>query len=163
MKQATPISEAGASRFDFAITVSIIAVLTYLLLLSLHRIQSQAEQAALEADLNSMRWGLRKLWVHSNVKGQALANSEITNANPLQLLNERPENYSGEFPKTPSDARSVWYFDTEAKRLVYVFGDGRQVRYRMAGTSALKRASQGAMGGIDLVQDDQAEHAMDAR
>lgn len=163
MKQAIQIPEAGASRFDFAITVSIIAVLTYLLLLSLHRIQSQAEQAALEADLNSMRWGLRELWAHRNVKGQALANSKIANANPLQLLNERPENYRGEFPETPPDARSVWYFDTKAKRLVYVFGDGRQVRYRVAGTSGLKWAPQGSMGGIDLVQDDQAEHVIDAK
>ncbi len=163
MKPKIQISEAGASRFDFAITISIIAVLMYLLLFSLNRIQSQAEQVALEADLNNMRWGLRELWAHRNVRGQALANSEIDNANPLQLLNERPKNYSGEFPETPPDARSAWYFDTKAKRLVYVFGDGRQLRYRMAGISELNRASLGAMGGIDLVLDEPTENAMDAK
>ena len=105
----------------------------------------------METDVANMRWELRELWAHRNATGQSFVVSEIDNANPLRLLNERPKNYSGEYAETPPDAQSAWYFDTKAKRLVYVFSDGHQLRYRLTGTAKLNRASLGAMGGIDLV------------
>lgn len=107
----------------------------------------------METDLVNMRWGLRELWAHRNATGQSLDVSEIGNANPLRFLNDRPRNYSGEYTETPPGAQSIWYFDTKAQRLVYVFSDGHQLRYRLAGTAKLNRASLGAMGGIDLVLD----------
>lgn len=153
MKSKTKTSQVGASRFDFAISISIIAILAAMLLFSLNRAQSQAEAVTMETDVTNMRWGLREMWAHRNATGQSLVGSEIDNANPMRLLNEFPKNYSGEHEQTPPDAQSIWYFDTQAKRLVYVFSDGRQVRYRLTGTVKLNRASLGAMGGIDLVLD----------
>jgi len=99
----------------------------------------------------NIRWELRELWAHRNATGQSIAASEIDDANPLKLVSERPKNYSGEYAEIPLGAESVWYFDTNAKRLVYVFKDGRQVRYRLIGSAKLNRASLGAIGGIDLV------------
>ncbi|MGZ8160663.1 MAG: hypothetical protein ACXWT1_13095 [Methylobacter sp.] len=134
------------------ISISIIALLASVLLFSLHRAQSQAEAVAMETDVANMRWGLRELWAHRNAIGQSFAGSEIDNANPLRLLNERPKNYRGEYDETPPGIQSAWYFDSKASRLVYVFSDGRQVRYRLT-TGKLNRASLGAMGGMDLVLD----------
>ena len=151
MKPKTSRGQAGASRFDFGVSISLIAMLTAVLLVGLNRAQSQAEALAMETDVANMRWGLRELWAHRNAIGQSLDVGEIDNANPLQLLNERPKNYSGEYAQTPPGAQSVWYFDSKAKRLVYVFGDGRQARYRLTSTAKLSRASLGAVGGIDLV------------
>jgi hypothetical protein len=151
MKPKTSRAQTGASRFDFAVSITMIAMLAALLLVSLNRAQSQAEVLAMEADVANMRWGLRELWAHRNAIGQSLDIGEIDNANPLQLLNDRPKNYSGEYAHTPAGAQSVWYFDSKTKRLVYVFSDGRQVRYRLTGTAKLNRASLGAVGGIDLV------------
>ncbi|MDO9048567.1 MAG: hypothetical protein Q7U66_12640 [Methylobacter sp.] len=151
MKPKTKTSQSGASRFDFAISVSVIAILASILLFSLNRAQSQVEMVTMETDLTNMRWGLRELWSHRNATGQALASSEIENANPLRLLSDQPKNYSGEYAETPSDAQAAWYFDTKAKRLVYIFSDGHQARYRLTGTAKLNRASLGAMGGMDLV------------
>ena len=107
----------------------------------------------METDLVNMRWGLRELWAHRNARGQSLVVSEIDNANPLRFLNDHPKNYSGEYAETPTDAQSIWYFDTKAQRLVYVFSDGHQLRYRLTSTARLERASLGAMGGMDLVLD----------
>ncbi len=107
----------------------------------------------METDLVNMRWGLRELWAHRNATGQSFAVSEIENANPLRFLGDRPKNYSGEYAQTPPESRSIWYYDTTAQRLVYVFNDGRQLRYRLTGTAKLNRASLGAIGGIDLVLD----------
>ncbi len=150
MKSKVNALEFGASRFDFAVSVSIIAILATLLLFSLNRAQIQAEVVTMETDVINMRWGLRELWAHRNATGQSLAASEIDDANPLRLLNEYPKEYRGEYPEAPSGIQSAWYFDTGAKRLVYVFSDGRQARYRLTSTAKLNRASLGAMGGIDL-------------
>lgn len=152
MKPKITAQQPGASRFDFAISISIIAILISILLFNLNLAQSQAETVMMEADLSNMRWGLRELWAHRNAIGQSLDASEVNNANPLRLLSDRPNNYSGEYAKAPH-AQSIWYFDTKAKRLVYIFSDGRQVRYRLTSIAKLKRASLGAIGGIDLVQD----------
>jgi hypothetical protein len=151
MKPKTSKVQAGASRFDFAVSICMIAMLAAMLLVGLNRAQSQAEAVTMEIDVANMRWGLRELWAHRNATGQSLDVSEIDNANPLQLLNDRPKNYSGEYAQTPAGAQSVWYFDSQARRLVYVFNDGRQARYRLTGTAKLNRASLGAVGGIDLV------------
>jgi len=137
--------------FNFAISNGIIAILVLTVLSNINRAQSQVEVSMMETDVANMRWELRELWAHRTANGLSIAGSEIDDANPLRLVNERPKNYSGEYAETPPGAESIWYFDTKAKRLVYVFSDGRQVRYRLTGTVKLDRASLGTMGGIDLL------------
>jgi len=142
---------AASSLFNFAISNAIIGILAFIVLANINRAQSQVELSMMETDVANIRWALRELWAHRTATGQSIAGSEIDDANPLRLVNERPKNYSGEYAQTPPGAESVWYFDTKAKRLVYVFSDGHQMRYRLIGTAKLNRASLGAMGGIDLV------------
>lgn len=153
MKLKIKILQSGASRFDFAISICIIAILVTSLLFSLNRAQNQVEAVTMETDLVNMRWGLRELWAHRNATGQSLAVNEIDNANPLKFLNDQPKNYTGEYTETPPGAQSIWYFNTKAQRLIYVFSDGHQLSYRLTGTAKLDRASLGAMGSIDLVLD----------
>lgn len=107
----------------------------------------------METDAANIRWGLREQWAHRNATGQPTSGIGIDNANPMRLLNELPKNYSGEYEETPPNAQSIWYFDTKTKRLVYVFSDGQQARYRLTSTAKLNRASLGTMGGIDLVSE----------
>ena len=142
---------AVANLFNFAISNGIIAILVFTVLSNINHAQDQVEVSMMETDVANIRWELRELWAHRNATGQSIAGSEIDDANPLRLVNERPKNYSGEYAEAPPEAESVWYFDTKARRLVYVFSDGHQARYRLTGTAKLNRASLGAMGGIDLV------------
>jgi hypothetical protein len=142
---------AAASLFNFAITNGIIAVMVFAVLSNIDRAHRQVEESMMETDVANIRWGLRELWAHRNATGQSISSSEIDDANPLRLVSERPKSYSGEYAETPPWAESVWYFDTNVKRLVYVFSDGHQARYRLTGSAKLNRASLGAIGGIDLV------------
>lgn len=144
---------AVSSLFNFAITNGIIAILIFAVLANINRAQSQVEQSMMETDVANIRWQLRELWAHRSATGQSISGSEIEDANPLRLLSEPPKNYSGEYAEAPSGAESVWYFDTQARRLVYVFSDGHQVRYRLTGTAKHNRASLGAVGGMDLMLD----------
>jgi hypothetical protein len=148
------IVHIAASRFfNLAISTCIIATMLSLLLLSINQVRNQVEGSMVEADVANLRWELRELWAHRNATGQAFVISEIENTNPLDLVNEGLPNYTGEYTQSPLNTQSIWYFDTKALRLVYVFRDGHQVRYRLSGTAQLNRASLGAVGSIDLVLD----------
>lgn len=144
---------ALSNFFNFAISSSIIAAMISVLLSNVNHAQHQVEVAMMETDVANIRWELRELWAHRNATGQTFVVTEIDNTNPLRWVNERPKNYSGEYAEMPVGAQSVWYFDTSAKRLVYVFSDGQSIRYRLSNTTTLNRASLGAVGGIDLVLD----------
>jgi hypothetical protein len=153
MKPKVKIFQSSANYLNFAISVSIVAILVAILLLAINRVNIQAETVIMDSDLSNMRWQLRELWAHRNATGQSLAFSEIEGSNPLRLLKEHPNNYRGEFAEPPSGGKAIWYFNIKAKRLVYVFSDGSQVHYRLASTAKLGQASLGAMGGVDLVLD----------
>ena len=148
------IVHIAASRFfNLAISTSIIGAMLSLTLLSISQVRSQVEVFMMEADVANLRWELRELWTHRNATGQSFVISEIENTNPLDLVNEGLPNYSGEYTQSPLNTQSIWYFDTTSLRLVYVFRDGHQVRYRLSGTAQLNRASLGAVGALDLVLD----------
>ena len=148
------IVHIAASRFfNLAISTSIIGAMLSLTLLSISQVRSQVEVFMMEADVANLRWELRELWAHRNATGQSFVISEIENTNPLRLVNEGLPNYSGEYTQPPLDVQSIWYFDIKKLRLIYVFRDGHQVRYRLSGTAQLNRASLGAVGSIDLVLD----------
>ena len=148
------IIHIAASRFfNLAISTSIIGAMLSLTLLSISQVRSQVEVFMMEADVANLRWELRELWAHRNATGQSFVISEIENTNPLRLVNEGLPNYSGEYTQPPLDVQSIWYFDIKKLRLIYVFRDGHQVRYRLSGTAQLNRASLGAVGSIDLVLD----------
>ncbi len=148
------IVHIAASRFfNLAISTSIIGAMLSLTLLSISQVRSQVEVFMMEADVANLRWELRELWAHRNATGQSFVISEIENTNPLRLVNEGLPNYSGEYTQPPLDVQSSWYFDIKKLRLIYVFRDGHQVRYRLSGTAQLNRASLGAVGSIDLVLD----------
>jgi hypothetical protein len=144
---------ASTSLFKSVVTLAVIAILMFTVLYSLNFAQSQIETAMMETDLANIRWELRELWAHRNATGQSLASKEIDDANPFRLINEPPKNYSGELDQKPSDALAVWYFDSQSRRLVYIFKDGHQLRYRLTSTAKLDRASLGTLGSIDLVPD----------
>lgn len=144
----------GATRFDFAVSICVIAALASLLLFSLNRAQNQVESVMMDTDLANMRWQLRELWAHHNATSQSLSSKEISDTNPLRLLTDHPKNYLGESSNIPAGIRPAWYFDTTSKRLVYLFSDDRQIRYRLTNTTAMNRASVGAIGGMDLLPEE---------
>ena len=94
---------AVASLFNFAISNGIIAILVFTVLSNINRAQSQVEVSMMETDVANIRWELRELWAHRNATGQSIAGSEIDDANPLRLVNERPKNYSGEYAEAPPE------------------------------------------------------------
>lgn len=138
--------------FKFAVSNSIIAILSLIVLSNINRAQSYIEASMMETDVANMRWQLRELWAHRNATGQAIDINSMVGVNPMRFINEKPENYYGEYMQIPADIKTGWYFDTKSNCLMYIFSDKNQACYRLMSTAQLKRASLGAIGGIDLVR-----------
>ncbi len=143
----------SAHRFNFAITLCVIAILATLLLYYLNKAQNDIENVILETEVNNLRLGLAEAWVHKSVTNQPISIDALENSNPMLLIAEKPENYIGERLDAPKTDKAVWYFDTRKKQLVYVFNDGHQARYRLVSTSGQANASLLAIGGLGLVKD----------
>ncbi len=139
-------------RFDFAVTVTVIAILATLLLGYLNKVQQDIERLIVETELNSFRLSLAEAWVHKSIKNQSMDSAALQNSNPMLLMAEKPKNYIGELSKVPSNKKEVWYFDTTKKQLIYVFNDGSIANYSFSKTAGQAKASLLTVGGLDLVQ-----------
>ena len=83
----------------------------------------------------------------------------------MLLIMEKPENYIGERSQAPKSDKEIWYFDTEKKQLIYIFNNGQQAAYKLAGTagqaSAFLVSAGVSIGGLDLVPDVQKNEVVD--
>lgn len=150
----------GMSCFEFTISLSLFAISVFMLLLALGSVIEKAEELVLNNEVTNLRWQLRETWAHNNATGKKLNLSNIENTNPMNLIAELPGNYLGEYPETPSSAKYNWYFNTNNKRLVYVLANGKEYYFQITRGYKLRKASIGAVGGMDLVPDlnDEIKH-----
>lgn len=148
-----PRHAPSSHRFDFAVTLTVIAILATLLLSYLNKAQNNIEKVIVETELNNLRLSLAEHWVDKSLKNQSIDSEALKNSNPMLLVAEKPENYIGELSKAPSSEREIWYFNTTKKQLIYVFNDGSQTRYKLSSSADQAKASLLALGGLDLVQD----------
>lgn len=143
----------SSHRFNFAISLCVIGILATWLLHSLNEAQHDIEKVILETELTNLRLGMAETWVHKNVTNQPVKIEALKDSNPMLLIMEKPANYIGERAEEPRSSKAIWYFDTQKKRLIYVFSDGHQARYRLVSTAGQASASLLAIGGLDLVKD----------
>jgi hypothetical protein len=139
MMQRVPLSRYAptAHRFDFMVTLSVIGLFATWLLHSLNDAQADIEKAILETELNNLRLSITEVWVQKSIENKSLNLAAFTDSNPMLLIAEKPKNYIGERAQTPKSNEAIWYFDTQKKCLIYVFKDGRQAAYKLAGMAGL--------------------------
>lgn len=113
--------------YEFAIAVILISLLGLVLLRALDGARGELEDAAFQADVAAIRMGLIEVVAHRETFGGVLPKSE----NPIDWVANRPANYLGELDRAPEE-KSVWYFDRQAKALVYQFRDGHRARFRLS-------------------------------
>lgn len=113
--------------YEFFIVVILIGILALVLLQALWRTGNQMEEADVQADAAAIRVDLIEVVAHREVFGGELPKSD----NPLDWVANRPVKYLGEVEGMP-DSTSVWYFDRQAKELVYRFRDGHRARFKLS-------------------------------
>lgn len=134
---------AGFTLFELIVVVCIVAVLAGILLHRLRVYQEAAEKASMQQTAAAIKSALQMRVAAYLINGRDNDIEKLRSENPVNWLQERPQNYAGEFY---SDAYArvapgSWYFDLAHRELVYVIdlashfkrgADGRKwVRYRV--------------------------------
>lgn len=143
MMQRVPLSRyaPSAHRFDFLVTLSVIGILATWLLHSLHDAQKEIEKIVLETELSHLQLGIAEVLVQKSIANQPFNLAALKGSNPMLLIAEKPNNYIGELEQAPISDKAIWYFDTKKKCLIYVFKDGQQAAYQLAGMAGLTLVS----------------------
>ncbi len=132
--------------YEFALVVIVLGLLALVLLGALGRARDAMEEAGLQAEVAALRIGLVEVVAHREAFGGALPAS----ANPIDWVADRPVNYLGEQDGRP-EGRSVWYFDRQARELVYQFHDGHRARFRLS-RDGRADGSKAVIAGVGLLR-----------
>ena len=142
--------QRGVNKFEFAIAVSILAVLATVLLVRLNAMQAEAERMEVDLTVRNIRTGMQVAIGERIMHGQENRIVEVAEANPLDFLGERPR---GVNDARVAAAPGHWAYDPVRRELSYLprspeaFADARELRWRY-----LARVdSSGSTIGVSLV------------
>lgn len=149
--------QGGFTLFELIVVVCVVAVMAGILLTRLRTYEEAAEKAVMRQTAAAIKSALRMRAAAYLINGSDAEIEKLRDENPVTWLQERPDNYAGEF-YADAYARvrpGSWYFDPGRRELVYVVNlgahfvpgaDGRKwVRYRV-------KIEYGEMPGKDAPQ-----------
>jgi hypothetical protein len=118
--------QRGSSLFEFVVATAIVGVFGGVLLQRMLYLQEYAEMAAMDLTVANMRTGLRFKTGDLLMRDKASEIAILADENPIDWLQDHPENYLGEFDLRPeTDLRGKWYFDNTRHELVYTINNRR--------------------------------------
>ena len=134
---------AGFTLFELVVVVCIVAVMAGVLLNRLQVYTEAAEKAAMQQTAAAIKSALQMRVASYMISGRDNEIEQLRSQNPVSWLQERPDNYAGEY-YADAYARvrpGSWYFDLTRREFNYVIKlggnfkpgpDGRKwVRYRV--------------------------------
>ncbi|MBE0627181.1 MAG: type II secretion system protein [Burkholderiales bacterium] len=134
---------AGFTLFELIVVICIVAIAAGILLKRLRVYEEAAEKTAMQQTATAIKSALQMRIASYMISGRDRDIEQLRSENPVNWLQEKPDNYAGEFY---ADAYlnvrpGSWYFDLGRRELVYVLKlgdefkpgpDGRKwVRYRV--------------------------------
>jgi len=135
--------QAGFTLFELIVVVCIVSILAGILFDRLQVYKEAAEKAAMQQTAVAIKSALQMRVAAYMIGGRDKDIENLRDENPVNGLQERPENYAGEY-HADAYARvrpGSWYFDLTRREFIYVIKlganftpgpDGRKwVRYRV--------------------------------
>ena len=159
--------QRGFSLFELVAAIAIMGVFGGVLLQRMLYVQEYAEMTAMELTVANVRTGLRYKTGDLLIRGKVSEIATLADENPVNWLQNHPENYLGEFDLKPdTDLRGKWYFDKTRHELVYTINNRRHFIPASGQDYALRwqavrlpvkeeniSGSRGKMQWVALVQD----------
>lgn len=144
----------GFTLLELAAAIAIIGALAAVLLNRLAFYQEMAEKAAMEATLATIKTGLQLRLAELILTNRQAEAAKLETEDPVLWLEEKPPNYRGPY-REPAEP-GAWYYDAQARELVYVvntgsrlrLGDGQQVRELRFRARVLKDRVR--FGGVEV-------------
>lgn len=135
--------QAGFTLFELIVVICIVATMAGVLLNRLRVYQEAAEKAAMQQTAAAIKSALQMRVAAYLINGREADIEHLRSENPVNWLQERPQNYAGEFyaDAYARVAPGSWYFDLSHREMIYVINlghyfkrgaDGRKwVRYQV--------------------------------
>ena len=119
---AATLSQRGFTLIELVIVVTLIVVLMALFFNRALFYMEQAEKTAMEQVVGSIQSALTLQYGQILTRGKSSDVAALAQDNPMNWLQKKPRNYSGEFyDLTPLAVESGnWVFDLKSRELVYV-------------------------------------------
>ena len=117
---------------EFAVVAAILGVLGGVLLSRIVFYQEQAELAAVQRTLATLRSALTFKVAHLNMSNRRAELPSLAGDNPMNWLAEPPANYLGEFSdlKSREIPNGNWFFDKFEEKLIYSLNNGKKIESR---------------------------------
>ena len=118
--------QSGFSLLELVTAIAIMGVLGGVLLQRMLYLQEVAEMTAMDLTVANLRTGLRYKTGDLLIRDKVSEIAALSDENPVNWLQDPPENYLGEFDLKPdTDLRGKWYFDKTRHELVYTINGRR--------------------------------------
>jgi general secretion pathway protein G len=126
---------AGFSLIELIIVVIIIVILMGFFMNRVMFYQEQAEKVAMEEVVGSVQSALTLQYGQLLTRGKSTDISTLVSDNPMNWMQKRPSNYSGEFydPTSQSVHTGNWVFDLKHHELVYLINNGTHFKVNSDG------------------------------
>ncbi|HEU0219931.1 MAG TPA: prepilin-type N-terminal cleavage/methylation domain-containing protein [Gallionella sp.] len=118
----TPRPSKGFTLIELIVVIIIIVVMMGLFLDRVLFYQEQAEKTAMEQVAGAIQSALTLQYGQIQTRGKPSDVAALAQDNPMNWLQKKPRNYSGEFydPTPLSVDSGNWVFDLKTRELVYV-------------------------------------------
>ena len=119
---AATLSQRGFTLIELVIVVTLIVVLMALFFNRALFYMEQAEKTAMEQVAGSIQSALTLQYGQILTRGKPSDVAALAQDNPMNWLQKKPRNYSGEFfdPSPLAVESGNWVFDLKSRELVYV-------------------------------------------
>ena len=158
--------QRGFSLFEFVVAITIVVIFGGVLLQRMLYLQEAAEMTAMDMTVANLRTGLRYKTGDLLIRDKVSEIATLADENPVNWLQNPPENYLGEFDRAPDkDLRGKWYFDKTRHELVYTINNRRHflpasdqdfaLRWQAVRVQAKEQGNSGNKGNpqwVSLVQ-----------
>ena len=116
----------GFTLLELVIVIAIIVTLMALFMNRVMYYKEQAEKTAMEQVVGAIQSALTMQYGQIMTRGKPSDVAALAQDNPMNFLQKKPRNYSGEFydPTPQAVAPGNWMFDLKSRDLIYVVGDG---------------------------------------
>lgn len=143
--------ERGFSLLELVLVIVIISLLATAAIERLLRVRFEAERATVQSVLGAMRSALYIEFAGAAARGQLPRMELMQGANPMLRLAEKPESYAGEFFGADPTAfePGTWYFDTQARALVYIVRFPERFESALPGPKRLRVAIEPDYDDLD--------------
>ena len=121
-KRQTKNCQCGFTLIEFVVVIIIVVVLMGIFLDRFMFYQEQAEKVAMEGVVSALESALTLQYGQLMTRGKASDVAALAQDNPMNWLQKRPNNYTGEFfdPAPAGMVAGNWLFDLKSRELIYM-------------------------------------------